>query len=1488
MRKKMLFVVILLMLFPFIPYHLMGAEAQQGTCGTNVKYTITGNTINFSKEDPAVTVVNINDSIKAPANDSHLFHNYSYIQEMYLSKLDVSDMTSMWSTFKGCSSLVSLDVSGWNTSNVTNMMYMFEDCSLLKSLDVSGWNTSNVTNMMFMFHECSALTSLDVSGWNTSNVTNMLGMFYDCSSLTSLDVSRWDTSNVTDMSFVFSGCSSLTSLDVSRWDTSNVTDMSSVFSSCSSLTSLDVSGWKTSNVTDMSSMFWECPLTSLDVSRWDTSNVTDMGAMFTNSSLTSLDVSGWDTSNVTDMSWMFYECSSLTSLDVSRWNTSNVTDMHWMFENCSSLTSLDVSGWDTSNVTSMSRMFERCSSLASLDVSKWKTSNVTNMEYMYYNCSSLTSLDVSGWDTSNVTNMFLVFSYCSSLTSLDVSGWDTANVTDMRYMFSRCSSLRTITLGKNSVNTNIYGSLPAYNEPWTYIAQGADAEQPLPLNTKKTNAALFTAYDYKTMAGTWKTGTIPGPEIGAVTIVQINDDGTYTDVTKKTVEIDVTSNETISLKAKEANGTGLSFTWKNSAVKFADLIPSGDTASVAGVQPGTAKITVSCTDGKKTVSAEVTVKVVSKVAPGNINVSGPKGIAVGKTGKFTAVIGTQTWAPSNKAVVWVLGEGASENVILNSSGAVTGKAATASPVEIKACAKDSQSADGTYGNCVAAQVKVTEAADGVEIKLINGTTTLEAGETVDLKAVVSPSAALQDVEWTAKSSKVADVEFNEDGTLKVTARSKGTITVKAVTADGTKKSASVKLTVGVKVKPGMLSIKVAGDTVAVKKTLKLTAVFDPVPSNKKVVWSIAEGEPYVTLKNGAVTGAEAGKAVVKVCSEENPDVCVTKDVFVVVPVTSVKLDPAKPLPLDIGGGPAVLKFTAEILPADASIKELEWSSSNESVAEVDENGKVTAKSVGTAVITAAAKDGSKKSGKVTLKVVSGVQPGSLMIEGTGHELKPKETMELTWKFSQPNAPTNQKLTWKSSDPKTASVSAKGVVKAIKVGSAVITATSADNKSVFADWAVTVDAPVSDEILMDEISAMEVMSGADAVTEEVPAEAAGIDEVTPDETEIPETAETEDTEMPEAAETETAEVRFAEDEAWLQVGESMILDVVNPEDEAVMVGLGGDTEAVLWNEELRMLSAVSEAEVTAFLASVDTVEVKDMMTIHIVSALPEEEDVSEESGETEGIITEAGEETITESEGSAEGEDISEAAVPAEGEVNAASSEGEDTSDVTDPAENAETADPAEGEDLSGTDEPAETAVVSEDASEPEEGEGSSEPSPEAAEEEAPEAGPVEIRIRDLDEYEPLTGEANTAIVIERERFEIEDGILLGLVFETDNEMVAKVAEQTDEERLADGLNIRLLAAGETKLLIRQEQCEEPLLEIRLVVTSAPEAAEEPSDAEIPEAAAEPESANGPDEEQIPEPDPVESAAETAAAEPETEPEAETEPEPAADEPASEE
>lgn len=112
--------------------------------------------------------------------------------------------------FSGFTNLESItNIGNLNTENAEDMSRMFKGCTSLTTLDLTGWNTSKVTDMINMFDGCTSLTSLNLSNWNTSELTNTIEMFKGCSSLTTLNITGWDTSNVTDTDDMFDGCTNL-------------------------------------------------------------------------------------------------------------------------------------------------------------------------------------------------------------------------------------------------------------------------------------------------------------------------------------------------------------------------------------------------------------------------------------------------------------------------------------------------------------------------------------------------------------------------------------------------------------------------------------------------------------------------------------------------------------------------------------------------------------------------------------------------------------------------------------------------------------------------------------------------------------------------------------------------------------------------------------------------------------------------------------------------------------------------------------------------------------------------------------------------------------------------------------------------------------------------------------------------------------------------------------------------------------------------------
>lgn len=125
-----------------------------------------------------------------------------------------------------------------------------------------------------------------------------------------------------------------------------------------------------------------------------------------------------------------------------------------------------------------------------------------------------------------------------------------------------------------------------------------------------------------------------------------------------------------------------------------------------------------------------------------------------------------------------------------------------------------------------------------------------------------------------------------------------------------------------------------------------------------------------------------------------------------------------------------LTLTATVLPENAEDKTVTWHSSSDAVAEVDENGTVTAIETGEAVITAEA-GGFKAECRIT---VVGIPVETITLNETVIELNKGETFKLEAEVSPENADC-EGLSWTSSDEDVATVSQEGLVTAVASGDA---------------------------------------------------------------------------------------------------------------------------------------------------------------------------------------------------------------------------------------------------------------------------------------------------------------------------------------------------------------------------------------------------------------------------------------------------------------------
>ena len=393
----------------------------------------------------------------------------------------------------------------------------------------------------------------------------------------------------------------------------------------------------------------------------------------------------------------------------------------------------------------------------------------------------------------------------------------------------------------------------------------------------------------------------------------------------------------------------------------------------------------------------------------------------------TAVNKKVTWSSSNTSVATV-----------SSTGVVTAKSVGSATIT-------ATTTDGT-NKTATCQVSVY-ATPATGISLNKTSATLKVNETVTLSATVTPTSATnRKVSWKSSDESVATVS----STGVVTAKSIGNANITATTTDGTNISATCKVSV-VETPATGISLNKTAATLKANQTVSLTATVTPsTATNKKVSWKSSDESVAAVSSDGVVTAFKVGTTNITATTTDGTNLSATCQVTVEATLaTGISLN-KKAVTLEVDDNETL---TVTVTPSDASNKKVNWKSSNTSVATVSSTGVVTAKAVGTANITATTTDGTSLS--ATCKVT--VEPTlvtSLSLNKSVATLKTNETITLIANVF-PTAAQNRTVTWSSSDTSVATVSSEGVVTALKVGTATITATTTDGSNLTATCKVTV-------------------------------------------------------------------------------------------------------------------------------------------------------------------------------------------------------------------------------------------------------------------------------------------------------------------------------------------------------------------------------------------------------------------------------------------------
>lgn len=146
-----------------------------------------------------------------------------------------------------------------------------------------------------------------------------------------------------------------------------------------------------------------------------------------------------------------------------------------------------------------------------------------------------------------------------------------------------------------------------------------------------------------------------------------------------------------------------------------------------------------------------------------------------------------------------------------------------------------------------------------------------------------------------------------------------------------------------------VSISPASASVAVNNTTQLTATVAPAnATNQNVSWASNNASVATVSATGLVTGLTAGTAIITVTTQDGNRTASSTITVNVIAVTGVSVSPAAASIF----ATQTQQLTATVTPANASNKNVSWTSGNNSIATVSSTGLVTGISPGTATITA--------------------------------------------------------------------------------------------------------------------------------------------------------------------------------------------------------------------------------------------------------------------------------------------------------------------------------------------------------------------------------------------------------------------------------------------------------------------------------------------------------------------------------------------------------
>ena len=495
------------------------------------------------------------------------------------------------------------------------------------------------------------------------------------------------------------------------------------------------------------------------------------------------------------------------------------------------------------------------------------------------------------------------------------------------------------------------------------------------------------------------------------------------------------------------DGASSDVTWSSSDINIALVLQDG---TVTG-QGTSGEVTITVTSDFDTMQVATTSVLVNAVAAIlDVQVDPAIGSTlVGGTFQLTEVVTavsgadeSVTWSSSNPSIASV-----------DENGLVTGNALGA--VIITATSVFDALQRGT------ADITVDAAPAIIEVTIDPTLDTVNVGEIITLtETVVTEGGADASITWISSDIGIATVDV--EGV--VSGLSRGTVTVTGTSVFDPTQIATATVLV---LDPQVLDITVdpTVDTIVFGESIQLTetvTVQDGASSD--VTWSSSDINIALVLQDGTVTGqGTSGEVTITVTSDFDTMQVATTSVLVnaVAAILDVQVDPAIGSTL-VGGTFQLTEVVTAVSGADESVT---WSSSNPSIASVDENGLVTGNALGAVIITATSVFDALQRGTADITVDAAPAIIEVTIDPTLDTVNVGEIITLTETVVTEGG-ADASITWISSDIGIATVDVEGVVSGLSRGTVTITGTSVFEPTQIATATVLVLDPQVLDITVD--------------------------------------------------------------------------------------------------------------------------------------------------------------------------------------------------------------------------------------------------------------------------------------------------------------------------------------------------------------------------------------------------------------------------------------